>query len=63
MKKRALTLLLVFTMLLSAIPTALAADDAGTRKTNFFPQQPHADVDYADMEYKHIDAEPLLKEI
>ncbi len=63
MKKRALTLLLVFAMLLSACPIALAAEDAGTRETNFFPQQPHADVDYADMEYEHIDAAPLLEEM
>lgn len=62
MKKRALTLLLVFAMLLSACPIALAADTE-TRETNFFPQQPHEDVDYAAMEYKHIDAEPLLKEM
>jgi len=61
MKKRALTLLLVFAMLLSACPAALAAD--GARETNFFPQQTHSDVDYADMEYKHIDVEPLLEEM
>jgi len=63
MKKRALTLLLVFAMLLSACPIALAADADGTRETDFFPQQPHSDVDYADMEYKHIDVEPLLEEM
>lgn len=63
MKKRALTLLLVFAMLLSACPIALAADETETRETSFFTQQPHEDVDYADMEYQHIDAEPLLKEM
>ena len=63
MKKRALSLLLIFAMLLSACPIALAADEAETRETSFFPQRDHADVDYADMEYKHMEAEPMLKEI
>ena len=64
MKKRALSLLLVLAMLLSACPVALAAEeDAGTRETSFFPQQEHADVDYADMEYKHIEIEPILEEV
>ena len=63
MKKRALTLLLVFAMLLSACPVALAAEDAETRETSFFSQQEHADVDFAGMEYEHIDVEPLLAEM
>ena len=63
MKKRALTLFLVLAMLLSACPIARATDDAGTRETSFFTQQPHADVDFSDMAYKHIDAAPLLEEM
>ena len=55
--------MLVLAMLLSACPIALAADDAGTRETSFFPQQPHADVDFADMAYERIDAGPLLEEM
>lgn len=63
MKKRALTLFLVLAMLLSACPVALAAGDAEARETSFFTQQPHADVDFADMAYKHIEAAPLLEEM
>ena len=62
MRKKLLTLLLVFSLLLSMCPTALAAE-GGTRETDFFTDQPHADVNYADMEYKHIDSEPILAEM
>ena len=63
MKKRALSLLLVLAMLLSACPIALAADESGTRETDAFTEREHADVDYADMVYEHIDVEPLLEEM
>lgn len=62
MKKRLLTLLLIFSLLLSMCPVALAAE-GGVRETDFFTDQPHADVNYADMEYKHIDSEPILAEM
>ena len=62
MRKRILTLLLVLSLLLSLCPTALAAE-GGVRETDFFTDQPHADVDYADMEYRHIDVQPLLEEM
>lgn len=62
MRKKLLTLLLVFSLLLSMSPVALAAE-GGVRETDFFTDQPHADVNYADMEYKHIDSEPILAEM
>ena len=62
MRKKLLTLLLVFSLLLSMCPAALAAE-GGVRETDFFTDQPHADVNYADMEYKHIDSEPILAEM
>lgn len=63
MKKRILTLLLTVSLLLSMCPLALAAEEDGARETDFFTDQPHADVDYADMEYRHIEAEPVLAEM
>lgn len=62
MRKKLLTLLLVLSLLLSLCPAALAAE-GGVRETGFFTDQPHADVDYADMEYRHIDSEPVLAEM
>ena len=62
MRKRILTLLLVLSLLLSLCPTALAAE-GGVRETDFFTDQPHADVDYADMAYRHIDGGPILAEM
>ena len=62
MKKRLLTLLLAFSLLLSMCPVALAAED-GVRETDFFTDQTHADVNFSDMEYKHIDSEPILAEM
>ncbi|MDE7218513.1 MAG: S-layer homology domain-containing protein [Oscillospiraceae bacterium] len=62
MRKKLLTLLLAFSLLLSMCPAALAAE-GGTRETDFFTDQPHADVNYSDMEYKHIDSAPILAEM
>ena len=62
MRKKLLSLLLTLSLLLSMVPAALAVED-GVRETDFFTDQPHADVNYADMEYKHIDSEPILKEM
>jgi len=62
MRKKLLALLLTLSLLLSVCPVALAAED-GVRETDFFTDQTHADVNYADMEYKHIDGEPILKEM
>lgn len=61
MRKKLLSLLLTLSLLLSLCPAALAADDV--RETDFFTDQEHADVDYADMEYEHIDGEPILEEM
>lgn len=64
MRKKLLTLLLAFSLLLSMCPVALAAEDeSGIRETDFFTDREHADVDYADMEYTHIEVEPLLEEM
>lgn len=62
MRKKLLTLLLVLSLVLSLCPAALAAE-GGVRETDFFTDQPHADVNYADMEYKHIDSKPILEEM
>ena len=62
MRKKLLTLLLAFSLLLSMCPAALAAE-GGVRETDFFTDQIHADVNYSDMEYKHIDSEPILAEM
>ena len=62
MRKKLLTLLLVLSLALSLCPAALAAE-GGVRETDFFIDQPHADVNYADMEYKHIDSKPILEEM
>lgn len=62
MKKKILSLLLTFSLLLSLCPAALAAED-GVRETNLFSDQPHADVDFADMTYRHIESGPILEEM
>lgn len=62
MRKKLLTLLLVLSLVLSLCPAALAAE-GGVRETDFFTDQPHTDVNYADMEYKHIDSKPILEEM
>lgn len=62
MRKKLLTLLLVLSLLLGLCPAALAAEGE-VRETDFFTDQPHADVDYADMAYEHLEAEPILAEI
>lgn len=63
MRKKLLTLLLTFSLLLSMCPIALAAEEADTRETDAFTEREHADVDYADMEYTHIEVEPLMEEM
>ena len=57
MKKRLLALLLTAVMLLSLSATALAAE---VRETDFFTDQWHSDMDFADMEYVPVDAEADL---
>lgn len=61
MRKKLLSLLLTLSLLLSLCPAALAADDV--RETDFFTDQEHTDVNFADMEYEHIDGEPILEEM
>ncbi len=62
MKRKILSLLLALSLLLSLCPAALAVED-GVRETDFFTDQPHANVDFADMTYRHIDSEPILEEM
>ena len=57
MKKKCLSLLLALVMLLSLSVPALAAE---TRETDFFTDQDHSDVNYADMEYVPVDTEAVL---
>ena len=60
MRKKLLTLLLVLSLLLAMCPVGLAAE---ARETDFFTDQPHADVNYADMTYEHLEAAPFLEEM
>lgn len=62
MKKRALALLLALLLALELFPAALAAEE-DVRQTDFFTDQVHGDVDFADMTYEHIDCAPLLAEM
>lgn len=62
MRKKLLSLLLILSLLMSLSPAALAAEEEA-RETDFFTDQYHADVDYADMAYRRIDSEPILKEM
>ncbi len=57
MKKRWLALFLAVVMLFSLSVTAMAAE---VRETDFFDDQWHADVDFADMEYVPVDTEAVL---
>ncbi len=57
--KKFLSTLLAIAMIFACTATALA--DA-TRHTDFFTDQEHTDLNYGDIEYEHIDPEPLLKE-
>jgi len=57
MKKKALSLALVFALVLSLCPWAMAAD---TRETDFFEGQPHTELGFDEIEYKHIETEPIL---
>ena len=61
MRKKLLSLLLTLSLLLSLCPAALAADDV--RETDFFTDQEHADVNFADMEYEHIDGDAIQAEM
>lgn len=63
MRKRILALLLSFVLLLSLSPAARAAEGEGTRKTDFFTDQPHTELDYSDIAYEHIDPQPILDEM
>lgn len=57
MKKRVLSLVLVLALALSLCPWALAAE---SRETDFFEDQPHTELNFDEIEYKHIEAEPIL---
>lgn len=63
MRKRILALLLSFVLLLSLSPAARAAEGEDTRKTDFFTDQPHTELDYTDIPYEHIDPQPILDEM
>ena len=57
MRKRLLTLVTVLALVLSLCPTALAAD-----KDYYDEDQPHADVDFSEMEYVHMTMEDIQAE-
>lgn len=63
MKKTAVSFFLILCLVTCAMSTAMAAPD-GARKTNFFPHdQYHTEQDFSDIEYRHIELEPILAEI
>lgn len=62
MRRKWLSLLLAFALLLSLCPAALAAEGE-IRETDFFTEQEHGDVDFQDMAYEHMEAEPILEEM
>lgn len=62
MKKRLLSLLVSLLLLVSLSPAALAAENTAVRETNFFTSQEHADLDYDEMTYVHMDTEQIIKE-
>lgn len=62
MRKKLLALLLCLILALNLSPAALATDQK-VRETDFFTDQEHADVDFADMEYVHIDIQPMKDEL
>lgn len=57
MKKKALSLALVIALVLSLCPWAMAAE---VRETDFFEPQPHTELTFDEIEYRHIDTEPIL---
>ena len=57
MKKKTLSLALVFALVLSIYPCAMAAE---LRETDFFEDQPHTHLSFDEIEYRHIDTEPIL---
>lgn len=48
---------MVLALALSLSPWALAAE---SRETDFFEDQPHTELSFDEIEYKHIEAEPIL---
>lgn len=62
MRKRLLSLLLGFALLLAMTPPALAAE-SGVRETHFFTEQPHTVLYYDDIVYVHIELQPILDRI
>ncbi len=72
MRKKLLSLLLVLCMVLALAPAALAdndvlgaapGEDGDVRETDFLDEQPHADVDYEDMEIVPLTVEDFTTAI
>ncbi len=57
MKRKLISLALALSLVLSLCPWAMAAD---TRETDFFEDQPHTELSFDEIEYKHMEAEPIL---
>lgn len=57
MKKKLLSLALALSLVLTLCPWAMAAD---TRETDFFEDQPHTELSYDQIEYKHMETQPIL---
>lgn len=63
MGRKLLAILLAFTLLLSMCSTALASQEGEVRETDFFTDQPHADLDFSEIKYKRVDAESVLAQM
>lgn len=61
--KKAVSLFLALWLTFSCAATAMAAQ-TDARQTNFFSHGLyHTDLDFSELEYKHIEAEPILEKI
>ena len=59
MKQKLMGIILALALALSLSGQALCAE-AEARQTDFFDEVPHSQTDFADMEYRHIEPEPIL---
>jgi len=63
MGRKLLALLTAFAILTSICTIASAAKKDSTRRTQFFTDQPHADIDFSEMKYKRIEPQAVLAEM
>lgn len=57
MKRKLLSLVLALSLVLTICPWAMAAD---VRETDFFEDQPHTELSFDEIQYEHMDVQPIL---